>query len=261
MGKIKTILRITSLTLFAATIATGSIFVIVKTAENQDTLKIKDVNITIRRSGKIIYLQQKDIENYLFNQHKISLIGEKINDISTSYIETLLDENPYIKHSEVYAALDGTIYLDIQQRNPILKVYNMYGEIFNVDENGIIMPNNSEYPAHIRVANGNIAARYKNGDTAKNTLHNIFVLSQYLSTDTITDALVEQLYINAKNNIILVPKIGNVTITFGRITDMEQKIKKIKDFYAAVPSFNKSGKYSILDARFKNQIIGIWKTT
>lgn len=251
------ILRLTALTVFAILIATGSIFAVIKTTEKQKTVKTNSINITIHRSGDIVYLQQKDIENYLYNQHKISLIGEKINEVNTNYIETLLNRNPYIKHSEVYISLDGTVYIDIEQRNPVIKIYNKYGEIFNVDEDGIIMPNNSKYPAYIRIANGNIATRYRNGDTVKNVLHNLFLLSQHLRTDTVTDALIEQLYVNAKNNIILVPKVGNVTITFGKITDMEQKVKKIKDFYTALPSFNADGKYSALDARFKNQIIGI----
>jgi cell division protein FtsQ len=257
--KILNILRVAAMTIFAILVAAGSIFAIVKTAEKHNILKINNVNITIHRSGNIIYIQQKDIENYLYNQQKISLVGEKISEVHANYIEKLLNENPYVKHSEVYAALDGTVYLDIEQRNPAIKIYNMYGEIFNIDEDGIIMPNNPEYPAHIRIANGKIAARHRNGDTAKNMLHNILLLSKYLSTDTVTDALIEQLYVNTKNNIILVPKVGDITIVFGKITDMEKKAKKIKDFYTAVPSFNDAGKYSMLDARFGNQIIGILK--
>jgi cell division protein FtsQ len=255
--KVRNILRLTVLAIFAIFIAAGSIFVIVKTTEKQNILKINNVNITIHRNSDIVYLQQKDIENYLYNQHKISLIGQKINEVNTNYVETLLNRNPYIKHSEAYIALDGTIYLDIEQRNPVIKVYNIYGEIFNVDQNGIIMPNNPEYPAHIRIANGKITARHRNGDTAKNILHNVFLLSQHLSTDTVTDVLVEQLYVNEKNNIIIIPRIGNIPIIFGKITDMENKTKKIKDFYVAMPSFNADGKYSTLDARFKNQIVGI----
>ncbi|MDR0619275.1 MAG: hypothetical protein LBG17_05200 [Bacteroidales bacterium] len=257
--KVLNILRFIALAIFAIFIAAGSIFAIVKTAEEHNILKINNVNITIHRSGNIIYMQQKDVENYLYNQRKISLIGEKISEINANYIEKLLNENPYVKHSEVYAALDGTIYLDIEQRNPAVKIYNMYGEIFNIDNEGIIMPNNPEYPAHIRIANGKIAARHHNGDTAKNILHNIFLLSEHLSEDTVTDALVEQLYVNSKNNIILVPKIGEIAIVFGKITDMKKKTKKIKDFYTAVPSFNADGKYRLLDARFENQIIGILK--
>ncbi|MDR2557004.1 MAG: hypothetical protein LBC49_04745 [Bacteroidales bacterium] len=258
--KIKNILRLIALAIFAIFIAAGSVFAIIKTGEKQKELKINKVNIAIHRSSDGVYLQQQDIEKYLYNQHKISLKEKKINEVNTNYIETLLNENPYIKHSEVYIALDGTIYFDIEQRSPAIKVYNIYGEIFNVDQDGIIMPNNPNYPTYIRITNGNITTRHRNGDTAKNILHNVLLLSQHLSTDTVMDALIEQLYVSEKNNIILVPKTGNVTITFGKIEEMEKKVKKIKDFYAYLPSLNADGRYSVLDARFRDQIIGVNKT-
>jgi cell division protein FtsQ len=151
------------------------------------------------------------------------------------------------------------MYIDVEQRNPILKVYNKKDEVFNVDENGIIMPNNPEYPAYIRVANGNISAQNKNGDTAKNTLHNVLLLSQHINNIPFMDTLIEQLFVSDNSDIILIPNRGNVDILFGKIANMKNKIKKIEDFYSTIPSFNASGKYGVLDARFRDQIICINK--
>jgi cell division protein FtsQ len=120
--KIRHILRLTALALFAVLIATGSVFAIVKTHDNQKTVKIKDVKITMSRSGKILYLQEKDIKAYLYTQNKLSLLKEQANTIDINYIENTLRRNPYVKHAEVYVSSDGIMYIDVEQRNPILKV-------------------------------------------------------------------------------------------------------------------------------------------
>ncbi len=58
---------------------------------------------------------------------------------------------------------------------------------------------------------------------------------------------------------MLIPNRGNVDIVFGKIANMEEKIRKIEEFYTAIPSFNATGKYGTLDARFRGQIICIKK--
>ncbi|MDR1974298.1 MAG: hypothetical protein LBQ31_06445 [Bacteroidales bacterium] len=260
IDKIKYIWRIIRLPLLTAIVVAGGIFAVVKTQQKQNLLKINSVNITVSRGGDIVYLQKHDIENYLYGDHKVSLdSGKEINEVNIHYVENLLRENPYVRHAEVYVSQDGIIYLDIEQRQPVLKVYNKNNEVFNIDKDGIIMPNNPKYPAYIRVANGNISAKYHDGDTAKNILHSIFMLSRNISADTVMDALIEQIYVNEKNNIILIPKVGDVAIIFGKATNMKEKIKKIKDFYTAIPSFNSERRYKVLDARFRDQIVGIKK--
>ncbi len=209
------------------------------------------------RSGDIIYLQDKDIRTFLYKQNKISLLNELANTIDINYIENVLRTNPFVKRAEVYVSSDGIMYIDVEQRNPALKVYNKKDEVFNVDEDGVIMPNNTEYPAYIRVANGNISTQNINGDTAKNILNNVFLLSKYISEIPFMDTLIEQLYVNDNGNIVLIPNRGNVDIVFGKIANMEDKIRKIEEFYTAIPSFNATGKYTRARYHFADAVIRV----
>ena len=55
----------------------------------------------------------------------------------------------------------------------------------------------------------------------------------------------------------LIPKLGNQLIRFGDTQNYEEKFNKLLAFYQQVETKVGWNKYSVLDVRFKNQVVGV----
>ncbi|MCC6689974.1 MAG: hypothetical protein IT235_00435, partial [Bacteroidia bacterium] len=91
----------------------------------------------------------------------------------------------------------------------------------------------------------------------KSTLvDDLFELAKYITADEFWKAQIEQVYVNADNELELIPRVGNQRIILGDITEMDQKFKKLLIFYRQ--GLNPTGwwnKYSVINLKFKNQIV------
>lgn len=220
------------------------------------------MEVSVDRGSAPVYLKEEDIREYLYRA-RISPEGAILGGINPSTIEEVLDDNPYIKKSDVYIGPDRVLYLSTKQRNPVLRVLNRGFESYYLDEDAVMMPVNPKYIVRTRFVNGNVGVKHSNGICVKSSdsassrkiLADIFTLSEYIRRDTFLDAQIEQIYITPKNEIELYPKLGGHTIVFGNIEDMESKLFRLKAVYKK--GFSKTGwnAYSTINLKYKNQVV------
>ncbi|MEG2666322.1 MAG: hypothetical protein RSA02_04835 [Bacteroidales bacterium] len=216
----------------------------------------------MERNGRPVYLQEKEVSDWL-EKHRMEMKGKAVGTINTSMLEYVLNENPFIKEAQVYLTEDAVLHIEVSQRNPMLKVFNTNGQVFNIDEDGVEMPNNSNFPLRIRIANGNIPFIGHPGlriwaiaDTSPaKVLKEVFLLSNSISKDTVLDALIEQIYVNAIGEYELVPKVGGQIIVFGSIKDMDEKLERLKLFYMQGIAKRGWDVYRILNLKYKDQVV------
>src|SRR6187402_1010922 len=85
----------------------------------------KDVKIYI--PGNQYFIDKQEIENIL----KVSsntLIGRRIDNINIHDLETKLSINPFVEYAKVYADMDGIIWIEVSQRQPILRIMNQFDQ-------------------------------------------------------------------------------------------------------------------------------------
>jgi cell division protein FtsQ len=188
------------------------------------------------------------------NEKKI--IGIAINNISIPWLENKLRINPMVKTAEVYTDMNGRLNIHIQQRRPILRVLNAFGEGFYLDEDGLKMPLSPDYTAHVTIANGYIFEHGNGRDTAlTETLRQVFKIATYVDKDTFWNAQIEQIFVTAESEFTLIPSIGDQTIDFGDAADTDDKFKRLMLFYKE--AMNRVGweTYSSITVKYKNQIV------
>jgi cell division protein FtsQ len=86
-------------------------------------------------------------------------------------------------------------------------------------------------------------------------LRELFKIATYVDKDAFWKAQIEQIFVTAESELILVPKVGNHTIYFGNTDDMEAKFNKLMVFYKEALSRVGWDKYNSIDLRFRNQIV------
>lgn len=229
---------------------------------NQRAFKGFEISITYNSTDT--FLTVSDIKEYL-NKLGFKKEGQPISEINTVEIEAQIAQNPYVAHTEVYDKMDGTVIINIQQSNPIVRVINMNGTHYYLDETGRRMPLNKHYTSHVPIANGYIPTGYE-PDPAINPkdtgtfprdslLHKIYLIAKQISKDDFLKAMIEQIYVNEKNEFELVPKVGDQMILFGDAVNIEDKFENLIYFYRDGMKRKGWDAYSIINLKYKNQVI------
>jgi cell division protein FtsQ len=159
----------------------------------------------------------------------------------------------------VYNDLTGEVKIEVRQRKPVLRIINSSLKSFYIDENGLKMPLSPNFAARVLIANGNITESYGGiFDSVQTKLvQDIYHLTKYTLRNEFWNSQIEQIYVQENGDLVLIPRVGNHKIIFGDISEMEEKFENLMVFY--IQALPKVGweTYSVINVKFKGQIIGV----
>lgn len=213
-------------------------------------------NIRILIPGADNFIEREEIDAIL-RQSQGKLMGRQLEQINLEDIEKSIKANPYIAFTKVYADMDGVIHIEIQQRQPILRVINAGDQDFYIDRDGLKMPVSPNFTANVLVANGKILEHFSGKvDTLITKIAvDLYKTALYFKQDTLWDAQIEQMYVNDKNDIELVPRVGNQRIILGNADSLDTKMKNLLAFYKqAMPKVGWDI-YKTINIKYTNQVI------
>lgn len=236
--------------------------------KEQDSLLCKSLDIKVNQDDDLYFLDKMDIAQLIFKRGD-SIINQPKSTVNIPAIKQALNSHSDIANAEVYITIDGRLKVAVKQRKPVLRVFNVTGDSYYLDDEGELMPLSDKYTAKVLVANGNIPEAYatsykysiaeisKDKEKKKNTmLDELYAMATYIDADEFWKAQVQQIYINTDNDMEIVPMVGNQKIIFGDTASMDEKFKKLLIFYQQ--GLNTTGwwdKYSIINLKFKSQIV------
>lgn len=236
----------------------GLIFALAFVNKQEQALTCKKVNISIYPLDVRFYNRQRVLEviRKEIDGNK-KLIGLPMKDINIYKFESALNQQYHIQNAAVYIDLHGELNIRVEQRVPILRVIRYDGTQYYLDKYGYKMPLTDHFVAHVPIANGNIFERYEKGDTVYSFVGNqLYHIASFVDKDPFLKAFIEQIFVRADNELILVPKVGRAYFIFGTTENLEEKFKKMLVFCRE--GLNRVGwnKYKSIDLRFKGQVIG-----
>jgi len=220
----------------------------------KQTVKCTDVKIII--PGADNFIEREEIDAIL-KQDQGVLLGRNIERINIHQIEKKLQSNPYIAFAKVYVEMDGVLHIEVKQRQPILRILNAGGQDFYIDNDGLKMPISANFTANVLVATGNILEVFGSRiDTLHTKLaHDLFKTAQYIKKDTLWDAQIEQIIVDQKNDMELIPRVGNQRIILGNADSLEKKMNNLLLFYKkAMPQVGWDA-YRTINIKYTNQIV------
>ncbi len=213
---------------------------------------------------KEVFLEKDDIIP-LLNMSKNNPKGKSAQALKIAALEHDLKQYPYIKTLHAFVLMNGNMLVKMEQKNPLIRVNNIFGQDFYIDEDGICIPVSDKYSARAVFVNGNIAEKFsananvyeknENGEYIYTWLRKIYELAKILQKDSFFSAFIEQIYVDAQQEIELIPKLGNQYIQLGNMDMLNDKLDRIYYFYTE--GIKKSGwdKYYKINVKYKNQVI------
>ena len=223
------------------------------------SIKKKDVKcskVEIIIPGADNFIERDEIDAILKQEHG-ELVGLNLKLINIHEIEKALKANPYIAFAKIYADMDGVIRIEVKQRQPVLRILNAGGQDFYVDDEGLKMPMSPNFTANVLVATGNILEGYGGRIDSLFTplAADLYKAALFFKKDTLWDSQIEQIYVNDKNDIELIPRVGNQRIILGNADSLETKMKNLLAFYKqAMPKVGWNA-YKTINLKYTNQIV------
>jgi len=224
--------------------------------------RCRGISIDIKDSSEYHFVTKRQLLNLVYGSTG-KIIGEPVKDVSVSEIESKINGLRELKEAEVYIAIDGTVHVYANQRDPVMRVMPNGGGDFFIDDDGVVVRKRNLYTPRLHVVGGNvnISSAMLNGvsvlDTSiKNSiLKDIYYLVEYINDDSFWSAQIDQIYVDNNDHIDLIPRVGNQVIHLGTTENLEGKLRNLAAFYDKVLPEVGWNKYSVINLEFKDQIV------
>ena len=223
-----------------------------------------------KKSDKIsgIEIKISGVQNHYFiDKNEVQQILEKVNgkklahspsgSLNLTSMEMRLLKEDWIKKAELFFDNNRVLQVRITEREPIARIFTVSGTSFYIDSSLSRLPLSEKFSARLPVFTGfptEVKVLKKKDSVLLNGIKN---LSEYINANPFWMAQIDQIDITSQNDFEMIPKLGNQVIRFGDASEYMQKFARLLAFYQKVEQNIGWNKYSVLDVRFKNQVIGV----
>lgn len=203
------------------------------------------------------YLEEKDILKLAGLQDKKTVSNLSLDDIDLEELEQRLIKDPWIKNAQVYVDNKMALYLNVQERKPVARIFNRGGQSFYLGEDTVVLPVTGKAGARLPVFTGYPGSIKKPTASDSLLLADILTLATFLGKDPFWNAQVQQVNIRDKHNFEIIPLVGNHVIELGSVEGHENKFRRLQIFYRHVLTRTGFEKYRVIKAQFDGQIVGV----
>lgn len=207
--------------------------------------KCRDLQVEVLDSAVQQYVSAADVYRYI-EEYDLDPCGKPWSEVDTEKLERALMLNGVLSSVECYKRVGGTVCVEVTQRIPVMRVM-ANGSNYYVDTEGQRMAAVGQYRAHLPLVTGQVDSVL--------TYRDLLPLARYVYSHPFWNAQIEQIYVNERHEIELVPRVGNQTILLGSVQDYESKFDNLMLVYKKV--FGQTGwsMYDTVSLKFKNQVV------
>lgn len=234
----------------------GVIILMSFNSRQQSALICDSIEIEIDHNNEIFFLETGDIEKMLKHSYGDSIVGDALHSMNLSGLEETIEANAFVEKAEMYIDMHGKLHVLVTQKEPIARIINKNGVHYYIDKTGKKFPVNNKFTSRVIVINGHIDEGLKNPELLTTpALQQAITLVNFIQHSDLWNAQIEQIYVNAYGEFELIPKLGDHTIEFGSIAQMEEKFKKLELFYKEGLSYVGWEKYKTINLMYNDQIV------
>lgn len=230
-------------------------------SDRMDSVPCRKIEVTIKDSNDYRFVTRERIFGLVQNE-KTPVLGGPTGEIEMESIEKEVLKLKELERAEVYHTIDGTLHVDADQRDPMMRLINRYGRTVYLDVNGMIIPYSRYFTPRVLVVSGYIEIPEKairqgniNSMDYNSIVRKVFRLAGYVTKDDFWSGQVEQIWVNPQQELEIVPRAGNHIIKFGAADNYIKKFNYLETLYTdALPKVGWDS-YREINLRYDGQII------
>ena len=182
----------------------------------------------------------------LLQERGLDPVGLSLDRIDIEGIESVLLRHPLVGRAQCYKTAGNMLRINISGKVPLVRVLNNRGQDFYVDSRGEILTQHS-LAVQLPVATGYIDRKFASGD--------LLDVVNAIDRSEFWKAQVEQINVTREGQIELVPRVGDHLLILGTAQDVENKLKRLENFYRKGLDNVGWNKYRSISVAYENQVV------
>lgn len=192
--------------------------------------------------GKGARFLSKEIVNKLLIQSNDSLFFQQKDMVALNKVEQQLNDHPVIKNAELYTVPQGKLYIEIEERQPIVRIQAKTS--FYLDETVQVIPLSERFTAKVPLFYGELK---------EENMHALVHLISKISSDAfLADEVVD--YQWEDNAFVIGLRSYPFEVVWGENNAFDQKVEKLKRFCAYAME-NKDKTFNRINLTYENQVV------
>lgn len=226
-------------------VLTGLVILSWKTSEKRLSEPCSGIKINIDTQENLRFVTRDMILDSLDKKYD-DLIGSPLEDINIYLLEEFIESNHNIEKAELYLSINGHLFVEIQQRKPLLRVFEPQ-QSYYLDDDLLKFSLSDKFSARVKHLYWSEPNLVREKELSKLMMH--------INEDPFMDAQIIAIEFDEDNEIVLYPRMGQHKIVIGKSTDLKKKITKLKAFYKHGLEEIGWDKYKILNLKYENQVV------
>jgi cell division protein FtsQ len=229
-------------------------------SNQQAKAKCWDIDIKVIYQDSAVFLTKEDILKSI-QPHLDSIQNFPLQEIDLNSLHRTVTKTNAVHHAGVYTTIDGRCVIEVEQRVPVVRIFNERGESFYLDKEGYSFPANYRAAVRLPVITGKISdgvttTSYLHEELAnKSVLDDALRLGQFIAANEFWNAQIEQIYYNANGDFEAITRVGDHQVIIGEAKDLEIKFKKWMAFYAHTIKAKNLNEYQTINLKFEGQVV------
>jgi cell division protein FtsQ len=236
------------------------VIVLLGAAMQQKNHKVcEKIEVHITGAEKHVFIDEDDIKEMLNSISPVA--GKDIASLNLRIMEEQLEKNAWVKNAELFFDNHRILMVNIEERQPIARVFTVQGSSFYLDTAGVRLPLSDNLSARVPVFTNFPSDKKVMAHSDSMLMKDVVKLGSFIMADSFWMAQTAQINITTQGHFEMFPVIGDHTVALGNADDLEGKFNRLFTFYKQAWLQNGINKYEKLDVQFNNQIVAVRKGT
>ena len=205
------------------------------------------VRIDAHQGGEPLFLSPDGIVDEL-TRHGIVLKGRPLDSIDLRGIEKTLSSLSVYEQVEAFVSpSSGTLQIRLKEKHPLFIVQDRTGKSHYVTEGRGTISVRQGFATYLPVVSGDLDLQYATSD--------VYDLMAVLRRDSDLVDYFGQVYVDASDGIVLIPRIGCTRVIIGKTTDWEEKLRKWRIFASSVLPRRGMNAFAYVNLDYAGQVV------
>ena len=205
------------------------------------------VRIDAHQGGEPLFLSPDGIVDEL-TRHGIVLKGRPLDSIDLRGIEKTLSSLSVYEQVEAFVSpSSATLQIRLKEKHPLFIVQDRTGKSHYVTEGRGTISVRQGFATYLPVVSGDLDLLYATSD--------VYDLMAVLRRDSDLVEYFGQVYVDASDGIVLIPRIGRTRVVIGKTTDWEEKLRKWRIFASSVLPRRGMNAFAYVNLDYAGQVV------
>jgi cell division protein FtsQ len=228
---------------------TGTFVLLIGAVRSKESKVCTGVDIQIGITQQKGFIEEKQIASVINDAINRKPKGTPLKTFDLRQIEKLLEENVWIKKTQMFFDNNKLLHVEIEQRIPVARIIDKSGASYYLDSTGFTLPLSNTDRADVPVFT-NIPMK-----RSARLQHTLLEMANVINSDSFWLAQAAQINWLPRDKFELYPAFGNHVVDLGDAQNAADKFGRLKLFYQKVSAKKGFDAYPVISVAFGRQVL------